>query len=255
MAGEVQRAMRESDASRADAEHANRAKSEFLANMSHEIRTPINAMIGYADLMEAGVAGPVTGEQQSQLDRIKISGRHLIRLIDDLLDFARIETARLSVDRRVAPASEAVHTALTVIEPQAQAKPVRITTEIIADPQYVGDPQRVGQILVNLIGNAVKFTPANGEVRVVARAVRENGRARTAFVVEDTGIGIPADRLESIFEPFVQGHSGYTRPHGGSGLGLTISRRLAEMMGGSLEVESAAGSGARFTLTLPAPGS
>ena len=255
MASEVQRSVREAEASRTEAEQANRAKSEFLANMSHEIRTPINAMLGYTDILDAGVAGPLTEQQYHHLDRIKVSGRHLIRLIDDLLDFASIETARLSIDKRVAPASDAIRTALTVVEPQATAKPIKITTEIVADPQYVGDPQRVEQILVNLLGNAVKFTPPHGRVRLECRTLRANGAgARTQFVVEDTGRGIPAERLPTIFDAFVQGHTGYTRPHGGSGLGLSISRRLAELMGGTIGAYSKEGQGSRFTLTLPAPG-
>jgi signal transduction histidine kinase len=254
MAAEIQRSMRQAEASRGEAEQANRAKSEFLANMSHEIRTPINAMLGYADLIEMGISGPVTNEQQVQLDRIKVSGRHLIGLIDDLLDFARLETARLSVKQRVAPANEAIQTALTVVDPQASAKPVALTVDVAPDTHYIGDPQRVEQILVNLMGNAVKFTPAGGNVRVESRTVRSNGgTTRAEFVIEDNGIGIPSHRLESVFEPFVQGHGGYTRPHGGSGLGLTISRRLAELMGGQLSVESQEGVGSRFTLTLPAP--
>ena len=254
MATEIQRSMREVESSRAAAEQANRAKSEFLANMSHEIRTPINAMLGYADLLDLGVAGPVTDEQRIQLDRIKVSGKHLTGLINDLLDFARLETARLSVMKRVAPAAESVQTAMTVVDPQAAAKPIKVNVSVEPDTHYIGDPQRVEQILVNLLGNAVKFTPAGGTVSLESRTVKTNGGpARTEFVIEDTGIGIASDRLESVFEPFVQGHGGYTRPHGGSGLGLTISRRLAELMGGQISVESQEGVGSRFTLTLPAP--
>ncbi|MEX2283265.1 MAG: HAMP domain-containing sensor histidine kinase [Gemmatimonadota bacterium] len=254
MAVEIQRSMREAESSRAGAEAANRAKSEFLANMSHEIRTPINAMLGYSDLLDLGIAGPVTSEQHLQLNRIKVSGKHLIGLIDDLLDFARLETARLSVKQRVAPAAEAVQTAMTVVDPMAVAKPVQVSVSVAQDTHYIGDPQRVEQILVNLLGNAVKFTPAGGNVKLESRTVRSNGRAaRTEFVIEDTGIGIASDRLQSVFEPFVQGYGGYTRPHGGSGLGLTISRRLAELMGGQISVESQEGIGSRFTLTLPAP--
>ena len=254
MASEIQRSMREVESSRALAEQANRAKSEFLANMSHEIRTPINAMLGYSDLIDLGIAGPVTPEQREHLDRIKVSGKHLVGLIDDLLDFARLETARLSVKQRVAPAAEAVETAKTVIDPQATAKPVEVSVSVAPDTQYIGDPQRVEQILVNLLGNAVKFTPAGGSVNLVSRTVHNNGGPRrTEFVIEDTGIGIPSDRLQTVFEPFVQGDGGYTRQHGGSGLGLTISRRLAELMGGQISVESQEGVGSRFTLTLPAP--
>jgi signal transduction histidine kinase len=253
MASEIQRSMAQTQQSRAEAELANRVKSEFLANMSHEIRTPINAMLGYTDLIEAGISGPVTDEQRRQLERIRKSGSHLIGLINDLLDFARLETASLSVSRRIAPAAAAIGTAMTVVEPQAGAKSVTLSTEVEGDPHYVGDPQRVEQILVNLLGNAVKFTPADGEVRLECRTTQSNGDRQTEFVVADTGVGIPPDRLESIFEPFTQVHAGYTRPHGGTGLGLTISRRLVEAMDGQISIESEVGVGSRFTVTLPAP--
>lgn len=254
MADKIQHLVHESEASKADALLANRVKSDFLANMSHEIRTPINAMLGYTDLLELGVDGPLTDAQRAHLERVRVSGQHLTTLIDDLLDFTRLETARLSVQPRVAPAAEAVKTALTVVDPQASAKPVTLCGSVAPDTQYVGDPKRVEQILVNLLGNAIKFTPAGGQVRLDCRTVSANGQgAHTEFVVEDTGIGIAADRLETIFQPFVQVHGGYTRPHGGSGLGLTISSRLAELMGGTISVQSQEGVGSRFTLSLPAP--
>ena len=249
MAGEIQTTMHEAQQSRAEAELANRTKSEFLANMSHEIRTPINAMLGYADLMEAGVSGPVTSTQEDQLRRIKTSGKHLIGLIDDLLDFARIETARLTVQSDVVSASDSIRTALTVVDPQAGRKNIQLHSQCSADARYVGDPKRVEQILVNLLGNAVKFTPENGSVSIEC-APRNK---RIEFIVTDTGIGIPANRIDAIFEPFVQAHGGgYTRRHGGTGLGLAISRRLAELMHGTLTVQSREGEGSRFVLTLPA---
>jgi signal transduction histidine kinase len=249
MADEIQQSMQTAEASRAEAERANRTKSEFLANMSHEIRTPINAILGYTDLMEAGVTGPLTEKQQANLERIRVSGSHLVALIDDLLDFARIETAKLSFDSRSAQAAEAVQMAMTVIAPQAAAKSITVSVDCGQDVEFIGDPKRVEQILVNLLGNAVKFTPAGGNVGVKCAT---NGK-RSLITVTDDGIGIPADRLEAIFEPFVQAESGYTRPHGGSGLGLSISKRLAEMMGGDISVRSEQGAGATFTVSLPAP--
>jgi signal transduction histidine kinase len=252
MAGEVQRSISETEASRVEAEMANRVKSEFLANMSHEIRTPINAMLGYADLMDLGISGPLTDLQRSQLDRIRLSGKHLTSLIDDLLDFARIETGRLTVRKRSETAGDAIRTALTVVQPQADSKRVNLHVRCADELRYLGDRQRVEQILVNLLNNAIKFTPAGGDITLECQPDRDNGGAQVCFSVEDTGVGIEPERTESIFEAFVQGESGYTRAHGGSGLGLTISRRLAHMMDGELAVQSTVGKGSRFTLRLPA---
>jgi signal transduction histidine kinase len=252
MAAEVQRSMRAAAASEAEAQEANRAKSEFLANMSHEIRTPINAILGYTDLIELGVSGHVTEQQRTQLERIRISGNHLIGLIDDLLDFARLDVASMSIEKRVVPARQSIETSLTVVTPQAKAKGVELDVRCDDDVSYLADPQRVEQILVNLLGNAIKFTDSGGRVELRCSGASQNGKRWVEFTVADTGIGIPADRLEAIFEPFVQARGGYTRPHGGTGLGLSISRRLAELMGGQISVTSAVGTGSRFTLTMPA---
>jgi signal transduction histidine kinase len=254
MASEIQKNVREAEISKAEAERANRTKSEFLANMSHEIRTPINAILGYTNLMEMGLAGALSEQQRTQLRRVRLSGQHLLALIDDLLDFTRLENAHLTLEVRVVSARESVQTALTVTDPAATDKGVELSAEVKPETFYVGDPKRVEQILVNLIGNAIKFTASGGRVRVESRTTNGTGQGlRTEFVVEDTGIGIPDDRVENIFEPFVQVHTGYTRQHGGSGLGLTISRRLAVLMGGHISVQSQEGVGSRFTLTLPAP--
>ena len=249
MSAQVRTSVSDSEQSRANAEYANKAKSEFLANMSHEIRTPINAMLGYADLMDLGITGPVTDAQKQQLDRIRVSGTHLVRLIDDLLDFARLDTGKLSIRRERSRAGEAIQTAHTVIAPLATSKAVELSMQCPHDIEYVGDPDRVSQILVNLLSNAVKFTPSGGHVRVACESATKSAR----FVVEDTGIGIEPGRLASIFEAFVQAETGYTRPHGGAGLGLTISSRLAEAMGGEILIDSTVGQGSRFTLVLPAP--
>jgi signal transduction histidine kinase len=251
MAAEVQRSMHTAEESRAEAQRANRAKSEFLANMSHEIRTPINAILGYTDLLDLGVSGTINDEQRAQLERIRVSGNHLIGLVDDLLDFARLDVASMAVDCRAFPAEQSMRTALTVVTPQAQAKGVAIDVKCEPGARYHGDPQRVEQILVNLLGNAIKFTGRGGRVELSCESVTRSGAARVAFTISDTGIGIPPDRIEAIFEPFVQASSGYTRPHGGTGLGLSISRRLAELMGGQITVESEVGVGSRFTLILP----
>lgn len=269
-------AMIEADQSRAEAETANRAKSDFLATMSHEIRTPINAIVGYTDLLQLEIPGALTDAQRAQLDRIRSSGKHLITLVDEVLDLARIESGRLEVQEHVGRADDAITAALAVVAPQATLK----RTHIAVDPGdgsdvwYRGDPQRVRQILINMLTNAVKFTPEHGRIEIGARAVpartavtagdtddvaREHGRPGDSgwacITIRDNGVGIPADKLDVVFEPFVQGDRGYTRAHGGVGLGLAISRRLARMMQGDIDVDSTIGRGSTFTLRLPlAPG-
>ncbi len=252
MAAEVQRSMLAVQESRAEAQLANKSKSEFLANMSHEIRTPINAILGYTDIIQQGIAGEVNDAQRKHLERIRVSGNHLVGLIDDLLDFARLDVARMNVQQEVAHASESIRTAVTVVAPQAAAKRIDLQVTCAPDIRYLGDPQRVEQILVNLLGNALKFTRPDGTVTLDCALTRSDGNNEVRFTVTDTGIGIPADRLEAIFEPFVQARGGYTRPHGGTGLGLSISRRLADLMGGTITVESEIDVGSRFTLAIPA---
>ena len=251
-------ALAEADTARDEAEEANRSKSEFLATMSHEIRTPINAVIGYTDLLMMELEGPLTPGQRTQLERVGFSSRHLTGLVDQLLDFARIEAGSLRVDRRVASPGDAISAAVTVLGPEASRKGVALSAESADGLRYQGDPQRVDQILLNLVSNAVKFTEPGGRaaIRVVARegTLPATGAAGSwvCLRVEDTGIGIAPDQVERIFEPFVQVESGYTRRHGGAGLGLAISRRFARWMGGDLTVESTPGAGSAFTLWLPA---
>jgi len=247
-------AMTAADHARDEAEAANQAKSRFLATMSHEIRTPINAIIGYTDLLTLEIPGSLTPLQRTQLERIRTSGQHLMRLVDEVLDLARIESGRLQVQQRLGSTYDAIQAAATVVEPDARAKRITLVTpaQDAPDVWYQGDPHRVGQVLINLIVNAVKFTPEGGRVDVSAATSRDNDHTEWACIaVRDTGIGIDQDAVEHLFQAFVQGEAGYTRTHGGVGLGLSISRQLARMMGGDIDVRSAPGAGSTFTLRLP----
>ena len=257
-------------AAREAAEAANRAKGQFLATMSHEIRTPINAIIGYVELLELGLDGPLSQEQLGRLARVRSSARHLLGLVNEILDLAKIEAQQLHVEHVRGSVAEAVATALGLVYPQAAAKSLVIDNQCshgVEDP-YMGDPHRVEQVLVNLLSNAVKFTPPGGRVQVdcgITRQPSADARLTSAdcwcYVrVSDTGGGIAATQQQIIFEPFVQAveddgapQAVYTRQHGGTGLGLAISRRLARLMGGDITVESEPNEGATFTLWLPAP--
>src|SRR5688572_22507992 len=247
---------------RTEAETANRTKSEFLAMMSHELRTPLNAVIGYAELLELGIPGALTDEQHTQVSRILTSARHLLGLVNEVLDLARIDAGRLAVERSASRAGPAIEAAAAVVQPTAEARGVSVDVrpEELAGAMYEGDEGRVRQILINLLSNAIKFTEPGGRVTVrggIAQQppidMRLAGDGPWVYLsVEDTGIGIPADRLSAIFDPFVQVDTSHTRPQDGSGLGLTISRRLARLMNGDIGVSSEVGRGSTFTLWLPA---
>jgi PAS domain S-box-containing protein len=237
------------DEAREAAEAANKAKSEFLAVMSHELRTPLNAIGGYVELMELGIHGPLTDEQRGALARIARSQRHLLGLINDVLNLARIETGRVEYVIEPLPVGDVIAGLRPMIEPQLSAKDLAFTSHVPDAPCVIrGDRDKVAQILLNLLSNAVKFTPAGGRVAIEVQPERAG---TVAIRVSDTGIGIPADKLEAIFEPFVQVRAGHTRDADGVGLGLAISRDLARGMGGDLAVESTVGEGSAFTLTLP----
>ncbi|MDF1505572.1 ATP-binding protein, partial [Roseisolibacter sp. H3M3-2] len=240
-------ARREADDARAAAEAASRAKSDFVNVLSHELRSPVNAIVGHAQLLEMGVHGPVSERQREALGRIGRSAHLMGALVDDLLELARIEHGQLTFALRDVPAAEAVEAVAEALRPQLEAKALALAV----DPGPPGlalraDPGRLQQVLLNLLTNALKFTERGG----ISVAVREEGET-VCVAVRDTGVGIPADRLDSVFDRFVQVDQSLTRRAGGLGLGLAIARDLARGMGGELAVESAPGAGSTFTLSLP----
>jgi len=229
------------------AEAATQAKSEFLANMSHELRTPMNAIIGFTRLVMRRSKEILPPREHENLGKILISADHLLALINDILDLSKIEAGRMEVHLADMQVEELVDTCLRTVEPTIKSERLRLAKEIEADlPPLFTDQDKLRQILVNLLSNAVKFT-AEGSVTVSAR--RQDGTL--ALAVTDTGIGIPADKIELIFEEFRQVESSAVRTYGGTGLGLTISRRLARLLGGDLIVQSMDGVGSTFTVTIP----
>ncbi len=235
------------DSARIAAEMANEAKGRFLTSMSHDLRTPLNAIAGYTDLMELGIRGPVTDEQRADFTRIKRSTRHLLSLINDILNYAKLEAGH--VDFRIEDV--AIDAVLAEVDEMmtSQFRQKSIAVERVGCSALGrADPDRLRQILVNLLTNATKFTPAGGRVRIACGAGDDTVRVE----VQDTGIGIAPESLERIFEPFVQVDRSLTSvDRDGVGLGLAISRDLARAMNGDLTAESVLGEGSRFVLTLP----
>jgi PAS domain S-box-containing protein len=245
---ELELQQEELEAQRKIAEDANQAKSKFLATMSHELRTPLNAIGGYAQLIEMGVHGPLTDDQRVALGRILRSQKHLLRLINDVLNLARIEAGRVDYKIGAVPLAEVVRTVLPMVEPQLAAKGITPRTTFDLEPTVRADREKLEQITLNLLTNATKFTPSGGTITVRVRSDPAIER-RVLLDVEDTGIGISPEMQKAIFEPFVQAETDNRSE--GSGLGLAISREMARGMDADLTVRSTVGEGSVFTVLLP----
>ena len=244
---EAEAARQDFEIARQQAEEANAAKSQFLATMSHELRTPLNAIAGYVDLLAMGLHGPLTPEQAQVLPRIKRSQQTLLRLIDDVLSFAKLESGHLRYEYEEVRLDDVLETLETFVAPKLREKRIAYSMESCgSDITVTVDKAKVEQILLNLLSNSVKFTD-HGAIRVSCRVDEET----VHIDVHDTGRGIRAELLDTIFEPFLQGERSLTRTAEGTGLGLSISRQLARAMGGDVRVKSIPGDGSTFTLLLP----
>jgi signal transduction histidine kinase len=245
---ERQRALQNARDAQAEAEQANRSKSEFLAMMSHELRTPLNAIAGYVELLDMGLRGPVTELQRGDLQRVRHSQQYLLGLINDVLNFTKLESGSVKINRADVVVRQLFESIDTLIRPQMESKRLQYETRL-GNPDLVvyTDPEKLHQIILNLLSNAVKFTEAGGCVSLECDA----GTDWVSIRVRDSGSGIPPDKTDAIFEPFVQVHRKLTNTVEGTGLGLAISRDLAVALGGDLSVTSELGKGSCFVIRLP----
>ena len=243
----AEKARSEAEAARAEAERANNSKTDFLAVMSHELRTPLTAIMGYEELLSDGITGPVTEMQRQQLGRINASARHLLGLIDEILTFARVDIGRERVRYESMSVNHTLTDAAALVLPMATDKQLKLVVELLDEDQAIQtDGTKLRQMLVNLLSNGIKFTD-KGEVRVGC-AVNGN---MLEIQIADTGVGIAAENIEDIFEPFWQAEQTATRKTGGTGLGLSVTRKLARLLGGDVTVASRIGAGTTFLLSLP----
>jgi signal transduction histidine kinase len=227
---------------------ANQHKSEFLANMSHELRTPLNAIIGFSEVLIDKMFGEVNEKQADYLKDIHESGKHLLSLINDILDLSKIEAGRMDLDLATFHLPTALSNAMTLIRERAQRHSIQLGLDV--DPrlgEFQADERKVKQILLNLLSNAVKFTPDGGRVDVIAKM----DATKVAIAVKDTGIGIAQEDHAAVFEEFKQVGRDYTRKAEGTGLGLALTKRFVELHGGDISLASAPGKGSTFTITLP----
>jgi len=231
------------------AEAANRAKSDFLANMSHELRTPLNAIIGFASIMRDGKFGPLEKRYAEYAAVITDSGSHLLAIINDILDLAKAEANQLVLDEEEIALADTVVSCMSILQDMSERAGVVCTAEIQNDlPILLADAAKIRQVVINLLGNAIKFTNPGGTVRVI---VRREADGTIAMSVRDTGIGIPPDKIDLVLTPFGQVESGLARRYNGAGLGLPITKRLVELHGGTLTLESELGVGTTVTIRLP----
>jgi signal transduction histidine kinase len=231
-------------------EQASALKSQFLANMSHEFRTPLNAILGYTHMLLNNVTGPVSDPQRKSLSRIDSNARHLLALINDILDITRIEAGRMPLNATTFGVGELFEEVQSELEPIIKRSNLAVTTRVRgAVPPVRSDRQKVKQIVLNLLSNALKFTPAGA---VTMTASYDARLRQVAIAVRDTGVGIPEDDQVKVFEDFRQLDASPARGYGGTGLGLSICRRLAQILGGTIDLQSAPGQGSTFTLRLPA---
>ncbi|MDQ3515887.1 MAG: HAMP domain-containing histidine kinase, partial [Gemmatimonadota bacterium] len=229
------------------AERASLAKSDFLAIMSHELRTPLTAIMGYEELLADGITGPINPQQAQQLSRIKASAQHLLGLIDEILTFSRIEAGRETIRLEIADVNRLVEDSANLVAPLATEKKLGFVVHLLDPPRFMRtDPMKVRQMIVNLLTNAVKFT----ETGTVSVRVATSGES-VEITVHDTGIGISAEHIDKVFDPFWQVEQKATRRAGGTGLGLTVTRRLARLLGGDVSVASSVGEGTTFVITIP----
>ncbi|MGE5405319.1 MAG: response regulator, partial [Candidatus Saccharibacteria bacterium] len=246
---EMQNLLEQLELEKERAEEANRLKSEFLANMSHELRTPLNSIIGYTHCVLDELDGPVNEEQTKDLNRVVTSAENLLHLINDILDLSKIESGKMELFPEKTEAAALIREVIIAVNPVAEQKKLVLAEKVEPDLPYLyADSFRIRQVLMNLIGNAVKFTSEGG---VTAGAYFEPLENAVVFYVRDTGIGLSEESIQYIFEEFRQADGSTTRRFGGSGLGLSISRRLVEMLGGSIWVESKIGEGSCFFFTVP----
>ncbi len=262
---ELQRQTKAAEISKREALAANLAKSEFLANMSHELRTPLNSVIGFSEVLEDEIFGTLNDKQRSYVANILTSGKHLLGLINDILDLSKVEAGKMELEPSIVNLRTLLASSLTLLQEKAFKHGVRMTLDVgpDGDLELIADERKLKQILFNLLSNAIKFTPQGGEVRITAKRIQDavvsekevsessSSRDCIEIAVEDTGIGIKAEDIPKLFQEFCQLSSPYAKKHEGTGLGLALAKRLVELHGGRIRVESEPGKGSRFAFVIP----